>query len=109
MKPRLMAGCGSLVAVLCCTRSEGSGEGGPREPELPMVTVKLEGPSEIATVWATVEAVPAPDVEFLALIRPDRNHISPVAAPITGVLTRIQPQRHSRRGDTLAVLGWGQR
>jgi len=31
-----------------------------------MVTVKLEGPSEIATVWATVEAVPAPEVEFRA-------------------------------------------
>jgi hypothetical protein len=72
-----------------------------------MVTVKLEGPSEIATVWATVEAVPAPDVEFLALIRPDRNHFSPVAAPLTGVLTRIQPQRHAHLGDTLAVLGVG--
>ncbi len=107
MKPRLMAGCGSLVALLSCTGSEGSGGGGPHDPELPMVTVKLEGPSEIATVWATVEVVPAPDIEFLALIRPDRNHVSPVAAPVSGVLTRVQPERHVRRRDTLAVLGVG--
>lgn len=107
MKPSLIASCGSLVALLCCTRSESSGGGGAHEPGLPVVTVKLDGPSEIATVWATVEAVPAPDVEFLALIRPDRNHISHVAAPRSGVLTRVQPQRHAHRRDTLAVLGLG--
>lgn len=106
MKGGLMAG-GGLVAVLCCTGSEGSRGGGSREPELPLVTIEVKGPSEIVTVWETVEALPAPDVEFLALIRPDRNHISPVAAPLSGVLTSIQPQGHAHRGDTLAVFGTG--
>lgn len=107
MRHRLVANVGWLVAFISCTTSERSGGGGSHEPELPMIRVTLDGPREMATLWETVEAIQAPDIEFLALIRPDRNHVSLVAAPVSGVLTRIQPERHTRRGDTLAVLGVG--
>lgn len=107
MRHRLVANVGWLVALISCTTSEHSDGGGSHEPELPVIRVTLDGPKEMATLWETVEAIPAPDIEFLALIRPDRNHVSLVAAPVSGVLTRIRPEGHTHRGDTPVVLGVG--
>jgi len=96
----------SLTALLACTSADQPGSGGWHEAPPPL-TIALSGPAEAATVWATVEAVPAPDIQFLALVQPDPNHLSPVAAPVSGVLLHIQAERHARRGETLAVVGQG--
>jgi hypothetical protein len=106
MNQRLLIACGCL-ALMSCATSDRSGEGASDKPEMPSLTVRIEGASEITTEWASVAVVPAPAVELLALIRPDRNHSAVVPAPVSGVLLRIRPQQHAHRGDTLAVLGVG--
>ena len=95
----------SAAASLACTDSDRGG--GPWHEPLPSLTVELQPPAEMATAFATVEAVPAPEVRVPALLQPDPNHVSPVFAPATGVLIRIAEGRHARRGETLAVMGQG--
>ena len=82
-------GAGSVAALFACTGSDRPGSQAWHEP-LPSLTVELRPPAEMATVWATVEAVPAPEVQFQALIRPDPNHVSPVASPVSGLIVRMQ-------------------
>ncbi|MGH7519021.1 MAG: hypothetical protein ACREOC_16410 [Gemmatimonadales bacterium] len=107
MRIRLgVVGAGSVAALLACTDSDRYASQGWHEP-LPVLTVELRPPSEAATVWATVEAVPAPEIRFPALLQPDPNHVSPVLAPVTGVLLRIAEEHHARRGEALAVVAQG--
>ena len=106
MKQRYIAILSTWLSVLGCTTERPASDRGS-ELEPPSITVKLEGPGELMTESAAVQTVPAPDIEFLALVRPDRNHFVAVSAPISGVLVRIQPERHTHRGDTLGVVGVG--
>src|SRR3990172_5915905 len=101
-------GAGSVAALFACTGSDRPGSQAWHEP-LPSLTVELRPPAEMATVWATVEAVPAPEVQFQALIRPDPNHVSPVASPVSGLIVRMRPEGHARRHEVLAVVGKGSR
>ena len=109
MKTRVgMLGLTSVAALLACTACDRSANRAPHEP-LPSLTIQLRPPAEMATVWASVEAVPAPEVRFQALIRPDPNHVSAVPSPVSGVIVRIRPEGHARRHDVLAVVGQGSR
>ncbi|MGH7672470.1 MAG: hypothetical protein ACREMC_06190 [Gemmatimonadales bacterium] len=97
----------SLAVVASCSNSDSRNRGWHEVP--PALTVSVRGPAEAATAWATVEAVPAPEVQFSALIRPDPNHVSPVVSPVSGLIVRIRPERHARRREVLAVVGQGSR
>lgn len=107
MRYRLIAGLGSLVTLFSCTTSEHSHGGRWQEAQLPAVTVTLKQSVEIATVWGTVEAIRAPAIQLLALIRPDPNHVFPITASISGVIIRIESEHHARQGATVALLGTG--
>jgi len=95
-----------LSVLMACSPSDRSGGRAWHEAPPPL-TVALSGPAEAATVWATVEAVPAPDIRFSALVHPDPNHVSPVTAPVSGIVVGIEAERDVRRRDTLAVVGQG--
>jgi len=95
-----------LSVLLACSPSDRSGSRAWHEAP-PALTIAVSGPAEAATVWATVEAVPAPDIPFSALVQPDPNHVSPVTAPASGIVVRMEAERHARRGDTLVVVGQG--
>jgi len=93
-----LVGAGWVFALLACG-SDHSGGGAWHEP-LPTVTVELLPPADTATVLASVEAVPAPPIQFGALLQPDPHHVSPLLAPVTGVLISIAEEHHARRGKT---------
>lgn len=98
----------SLVGVVSCTNSDRRSDR-PWHEALPALRVSAGGAPEAATVWATVEAVPTPEIQFPALIRPDPNHISPVSSPVSGLIVRIRPEGHAPRHEVLAVVGQGSR
>jgi hypothetical protein len=109
MKTRLvLAGLTPLAALLACTGSDRGG-GKAWHEALPPLIVEIQGAAEMATVWASVEAVPAPEVQFQALVRPDPNHVTPVSSPVSGVIVRVRPEGHAHRRDVLAVVGAGSR
>ena len=95
-----------LSVLLACSPSDRSGSKAWHEAPPPL-TIAVSCPAEAATVWATVEAVPAPDIPFSALVQPDPNHVSPVTAPASGIVVRMEAERHARRGNTLVVVGQG--
>jgi hypothetical protein len=97
-----------LAALVACTGSDHRGGKAWHEAPPPL-TVQIKGMAEVVTVWVTVEAVPAPEVRFQALIRPDPNHVTPVSSPVSGLIVRIRPEGHANRHDVLAVVGAGSR
>ncbi len=107
MMTRIVGTCaGVAVALTGCRGSDRSGSRAWDEP-LPSLTIELPPQREMTTVGATVEAVPAPEIQFPALLQADPNHVSPVLAPVTGIVIRIADERHARRRDTLAIIGQG--
>lgn len=94
----------SVPALLACDSGH---SGRPWHEPLPSLTVELPPPADTGTVLATVEAVPAPQIQFAALVQPDPNHISALLAPVTGVVISIAEEHHVRRGETLAVMAQG--
>jgi hypothetical protein len=92
----------ALTLLMACTGSERSNR--PWD-ELPHLVVAISAQAESTIVRDTVAALPAPEVRFQALIEVDPNHLIPVAAPSTGVITRMRPRGPVAVGDTLAVIG----
>ena len=76
----------------------------PWHEPLPSLFVELDSSATYTPVLATVEAVPAPEIRFLALLQADPNHVVPVFAPVTGVVVRIAPPREVERAETLVVM-----
>lgn len=99
---RLTALIPLAVLVSCGKADERRANARPQAP-VPL-TVSIQGASEIQTVWATVEAVPAPAVQFKALIRPDPNHMVPITSPASGLIVRIRPEGHVARNEPVAVV-----
>ena len=75
----------------------------PQQKPAPL-TISVKGPSDDRTVWASVEAIPVPAVQFTALIRPDPNHMSPLTSPTSGVISRIRPEGHVMRNEPVATI-----
>lgn len=99
-----VVGCWVLLAA--CTGSERSGERPWHEP-LPSVTVALSPTADSAIVLDTVRSLPAPEIRFPALLQPDPNHVTPLLAPVSGLLIRIADEHHVRGGETLAAMVQG--
>ena len=76
----------------------------PWHESLPSLFVELDSSATFSPVLAKVEAVPAPEIRFLALLQPDPNHVVAAYAPVTGVIIRIAPGQKVERAETLAVM-----
>lgn len=95
-----------LLSFLAWVSCRGDGERPPparRQAQAPL-TISIQGPAENQTVWASVEVMPVPAVQFKALIRSDPNHMSAVMAPSPGLVTRIRAEGPVGRGEPIAVL-----
>ena len=99
----------TLISALAIVLFVGCGDsrGHPWHEPLPSLFVELDSSATYVPVLARVEAVPAPEVRFLALLQPDPNHVVPVFAPVTGVVIRIAPAHQVQRAETLVVMGQG--
>ena len=91
----------TMVPLVGCDDSRGR----PWHEPLPSLFVELDSSATYRPVLAKVEAVAAPEIQFLALLQPDPNHVVPVLAPVTGVVIRIAPARQVQRAETLVVMG----
>ena|SRR2546425_1146398 len=89
-----LAGAGGVAALLARTGCNRPYK--PWDQPLPSLTVELRPVAEMATGRAPVEAVPAPAIQFPALLQADPNHVSPVLSPV--VVTPSGP------GDSLAAV-----
>ena len=102
----------SLCTVICALTIVplvgcGDSRERPWHEPLPSLFVELDSTATYRPVLAKVEAVAAPEIQFLALLQPDPNHVVPVFAPVTGVIIRIAPANRVGRGETLAVMREG--
>lgn len=102
MRGRMGIVIGTVAALLACNDHPG-----PWHEPLPSVIVAPPPGADTGIVLATVGAVPAPQIRFSAILQPDPNHVSPLLAPVTGVVVSITEARHARRGETLAIVGQG--
>ena len=93
----------AIAILLACGESRGR----PWHEPLPSLSVELDSSATYHPVLSRVEAVPAPEIRFLALLEPDPNHVVSVFAPVTGVVIRMAPIHQVQRGETLAVMGQG--
>ena len=91
----------TTVSLVAC----GDTGGHPWHEPLPTIFVELDSSATYSPVLTNVEAVPAPEIRFLALLEPDPNHVVPVFAPVTGVIIRITGAHQVQQGETLAVMG----
>ena len=95
--------CALLVA---CTGSERSGEGPWHEPP-PVITVSISLAADSAVVLDTVRSLPAPEIQFTALVEPDPSHVWPATAPAAGTVISVSLAGDVRPGDTLALIAQG--
>lgn len=105
-KPNALLVVSFCALLAACTGSERSGEG-PWHEAPPSITVNVSPEADAHVVLDTVRSLPAPEIRFPALLQPDPNHVTPVLAPVTGVLIRIADEHHVRGRETLAVMGQG--
>jgi hypothetical protein len=90
----------SLIALLCCSQSDGGAR--PWHGEQPKLWISVALPTDAGI--ATVAALSAPPVRFDALVQPDPNHILEIAAPTSGTIVQIRADSTVYRGDTLALV-----
>lgn len=95
-----------VLALVVCAGCDGSRERAWHEP-LPSLFVQLDSSANDTPAVTKVEAVPAPEIRFPALLQPDPNHIIPLWAPVTGLVIRIAREQQVQRADTLAIMGQG--
>ena len=94
------------LALVVGTACDGSRERAWHEP-LPSLFVQLGSSAGDTPLVTKVEAVPAPEIRFPALLQPDPNHIIPQWAPVTGIVIRIAREQQVQPGDTLVIMGQG--
>ena len=92
-----------LAALASCSGADERRTDAVQQSLAPL-TISVQGPSEIQTVWGSVEALPVPAIQFRALIRPDPNHMTPLTSPVAGLISRIRPQGHVPRNEPVAML-----
>ena len=93
----------TMVSLVGC----GDSRGRPWHEPLPSLFIELDSSATYSPVLTRVEAVPAPEIRFLALLQPDPNHVVPVFAPVTGVIVRIAPAHKVEGAETLVVMREG--
>ena len=100
-KWRASVSLSALAVLIACAGSEPSNR--PWD-ELPRLVVAVSAQAESAIVRDTVAALPAPEIRFPALTEADPNHVIPVTAPSSGVMSRMKLDGPVAAGDTLAVI-----
>jgi hypothetical protein len=93
----------AVAAFVACTGSERSSR--PWDEPPPRIIVAITPRAESLIVRDTVRALLAPEIRFPALTEADPNHVIPVTAPSTGVITSMKLGGPVAAGDTLAVIG----
>ena len=101
LDPQVVSGCCALLVA--CTGSERSGEG-PWHEQPSEITVAISAAADSGVVLDTVRSLPAPEIEFTALVEPDPSHAGPATAPAAGTVAAVSPTGDVRPGDTLAVI-----
>lgn len=91
-----------VIGSLACTDSRARAWDEP----LPTIFIELDSSAQPPPL-TRVEAVPAPEIRFFALLQPDANHVIAIEAPVTGVVLRIATGHEAQRAETLAVMSEG--
>lgn len=101
---QVVGGCCALLVA--CTGSERSGEGPLHDPPS-VITVSVSAAADAAVVLDTVRSLPAPEIQFTALVEPDPSHAAPATAPAVGTVVSVSRAGDVHPGDTLAVIAQG--